>query len=166
MEKKRFIEKFIENKKVPNETFTLNTPDGEVLSIDLESTVKRIYEANQGFDVKKLLKKGQFRNATHEQCLKLFEGAAQRFLMDDFDIEVSKRVQDILGKAHRRKDSLFIEFNEEGSKEMYEVLFIDKDERKEPYVLRHMDTKELRLYDKKGIIEFLMKELGQILQVI
>lgn len=167
MDKKRYIEKFIENKKVPNEIFTLTDPDGKVLSIDLKETVKRIYETGQGLEVKKLLKKGNFRNATIEQCLKLFEGAAQRFLMDDYNVELSKMVQDILGKAHRRKNSLFIEFQEKDSKQMYEVIFVDKDERKEPYLLKNMDTKEIQhTFDKKKFIEFLLKKQDDILQVI
>lgn len=166
MEKKRYIEKFIENKKVPNGSFEMTAPNGEVLSIDLETTVQRIYESNQGLEVKKLLKKGNFRNATTEQCLKLFEGAAQRFILDDFDKELSTKIQEILAKAHRRKDSLFIEFKEDERNQMYEVIFIDKDEREEPYLLKNMDTSEIRPFNKRAFIEFFMREYGQIQQII
>lgn len=166
MQKKRYIEKFIENKKVPNTTFTLTAPNGETLSIDLNETVERIYESGQGLEVKKILKKGQFRNATIEQCLKLFEGAAQRFLLDKYDVEMSKMVQDILGKAHRRKDTLFVELQEGEGKQMYEIIFVDKDELEKPYLLKNMDTKEIRPFNKRSFIEFWMEKYPDILQVI
>jgi hypothetical protein len=166
MQKKRYIEKFIENKKIPNETFTLTAPNGETLSIDLNETVEHIYETGQGHEVKRILKKGQFRNATIEQCLKLFEGAAQRFLLDKYDVEVSKKVQDILGKAHRRKDTLFVELQEGEGKQMYEIIFVDKDEIEKPYLLKNMDTKEIRPFNKRSFIEFWMEKYPDILQVI
>ncbi|MEX3623706.1 hypothetical protein [Viridibacillus arvi] len=165
--KKRFIEKFIENKQIPNVVFSLNMPDGVEVTIELTTTVERIYDHGQGLEVKKILKKGQFRNATIEKCLKLFEGAAQRFLLDDIGGEHSALVQDILAKAHRRKDTLFVEFKEGEFKQMYEIIFIDKDECEQPYLLKHMGTKEIVIsFDKRGFIEFLLKEYEQIVQVI
>lgn len=165
-EKKRYIEKFIENKQVPNTTFALTKPDGTDVTIDLNTTVQRIYENNQGLEVKKILKKGAFRNASIEKCLKLFEGAAQRFLLDDVGGVHSTLVQDILGKAHRRKDSTFVEFNEGDDKQMYEIIFIDKDD-KQPYLMKNWDTKEIvRSFDKREFIEFLLKKYEFIEQVI
>lgn len=167
-EKKTYIEKFIENKKVPNAIFSLSKPNGEEVSIDLATTVQRIHAEGQGQQVRKILKKGRFRNATIEQCLKLFEGAAQRFLLDDMSEESSKMVQDILEKAHRRKDSTFLEFQEsEDHNQNYEVIFIDKDEVEEPYRLKNYDTKEIvQSFNKRDFIEFLLKKHDVIKQVI
>lgn len=166
--KKRFIEKFIENKQVPNALFELSKPDGEVVTIDLETTVQKIYEHGQGLEVKKILKKGQFRNASIEKCLKLFEGAAQRFLLDQIGGEQSKLVQDILGKAHRRKDTLFIALNLNGQKHMYEINFLDKDDDcLQPYLLKEVQSKEVvRSFDKREFIEYLLINFEAIEEVI
>jgi hypothetical protein len=168
-EKKRYIEKFIENKKVPNATFSLTKPDGQEVTIDLQTTVKRIYDEGQGHQVKRILKKGRFRNATIEQCLKLFEGAAQRFLLDDMSNESSALVQDVLEKAHRRKDTVFIIFqeSEEEKQTAYEVIFIDNDLEEKPYRLKNYDTKEIaKSFTKREFIEFLLQKTDVIKQVI
>lgn len=167
-EKKTYIEKFIENKKIPNATFSLTKPEGEVVSIDLTTTVQRIHAEGQGQQVRKILKKGRFRNATIEQCLKLFEGAAQRFLLDDMNEDYSTLVQDILEKAHRRKDSTFIELQEsKDQKQNYEIIYIDKDELEEPYRLKNYETKEIvKSFNKRDFIEFLLNKHEVITQVI
>lgn len=163
----RYIEKFVQNKKVPNAEFSLTNPNGDIVTIDLETTVIRIYENAQGNDVKRILKKGRFRNATIEQCLKLFEGAAQRFLLDDMDSEQSLLVQDILEKVHRRKDTVFIELNEKGQKNTYEFMFKDDDEMEQPYFMKCMESKEIvQSFSKREFIEYLLKQYEVIEQVI
>lgn len=163
----RYIEKFIKNKQVPNVEFSLTSPYGENVTIDLNTTVHRLYESGQGNDVKRILKKGHFRNATIEQCLKLFEGAAQRFLLDDMDTEQSKLVQDVLEKVHRRKDTVFVELNINDSKTMYELVFKDDDRFEEPYFMKEVETKNLvKKFNKRGFIEFLLNQYNSILQVI
>ncbi|WP_121616732.1 hypothetical protein [Virgibacillus halodenitrificans] len=167
-DKKTYIQKFIENKKVPNETFSIMKPNGEEVSINLEETVQRIYAEGQGQQVRKILKKGRFRNATIIQCLKLFEGAAQRFLLDDMNEEYSILVQEILEKAHRRKESTFIEVQEsEDYKQIYEILFTDKDEIEKPYRLKNYNTKEIvQNFNKRAFIEFLLNKHDVVKQVI
>lgn len=165
-EKKRYIEKFIENKKVPNEIFSITKPDGVEVQIDLTTTVQRIYDEGQGSQVKTILKKGAFRNATIEKCLKLFEGAAQRFLLDDMNNEISNKVQDILEKAHRRKNSLFLEMEEGEEKLAYEIIFINRDEREEPYLLKNMNDNEITPFSKKAFIEFLLGKNEKIKNII
>ena len=51
--RKRYIEIFVENKKVPNENFTLENPKGNELQIDVSQTIERIYEEGQGNKIKK-----------------------------------------------------------------------------------------------------------------
>lgn len=164
----RYIEKFVQNKQIPTDAqFSLKQPTGEVVTIDLQNTVLRIYETGQGNDVKRILKQGRFRNATVEQCLKLFEGAAQRFLLDDMDSKQSKLVQDVLGKTHRRKNTVFIEFNENTQKQTVEIIFKDDDQVDRPYLMRNLESKEnVQAFSKREFIEYLLKEYEFIKQVI
>lgn len=166
---KLFICQFIKNKQVPtNAEFSLTKPDGTEVTIDLDTTVKRIYENAQGNDVKKILKRGNFRNATIEQCLKLFEGAAQRFLLDDMNSDQSRLVQDILEKVHRRKDSLFVELKvSEETVKTFEFIFKNKDELEQPYSLKEWETKEIvRHFSKRELIEYLLEQHENVLKVI
>lgn len=164
----RYIEKFVQNKQVPTDAqFALTQPNGEVVTIDLHTTVLRIYENGQGNDVKRVLKKGRFRNATIEQCLKLFEGAAQRFLLDDMDSEQSKLVQDVLEKTHRRKDTVFIEFKENTQMQTVEIIFKDDDNVEQPYLMKYVESKEIvSVFSKREFIEHLLQQYEVIKQVI
>lgn len=161
--KKRYIEKFINNKSVPNVMFKLSTPK-ETLSIDLNATINRIYDESKGNDVKKVLKKGNYRNKTILQVLDIFQGFAIGFLLDDYDAEASKKIKDILHKANQRKDHLFLKV-EKGEVLHYEVAVSSKDED-QPFRLIDNNTRKAKAYGRREFIEHLLTIEEHITEVI
>ena len=163
--KKRYIEKFIENKEVPNILFKLNTPDGP-LSMDLNETVERIYKESKGNEVKKVLKKGNYRNKTILQVTDLFQGFAIGFLLDDYDKDKSKKIKDILHKANQRKDHLFLKMKMENEDvQHFEVVFSIHDEDR-PFRLINNDTKEKQSFKRREFIEHLLIKEKHIKEII
>lgn len=163
--RKRYIEIFVENKKVPNENFTLENPKGNELQIDVNQTIERIYEEGQGNKIKKTLKLGKFRNAPIEKVLQVFESVAFQFLLDDYDIEISQKIKYILEEAVRRKSHLFMEVKTvKGHADFYEILFNTKNEEC-PFTIRNNETLEKKNYNKKDFIEYLLFTYSDIIAI-
>ncbi|MGR9635528.1 hypothetical protein ACU82A_31695 [Bacillus cereus] len=55
--KQTFVEKFVANKGLPNEEFSLKIPDNTTLSIDLKTTLDRIQKRRIKYGSKKGPKK-------------------------------------------------------------------------------------------------------------
>lgn len=163
---KRYIEKFVENKKVPNESFVINLPDGNFLSMDLKQTIQRIYKEGKGNEVKKTLKAGMFRNAEMDKVLEVFESLAFQFLLDDYDTKASEKVKKILEESIRRKSNFYLHIlGNEGTDDYFEVLFNSKNE-KMPFTVVDNETKEKKEYGKRAFIEEALKLEPNIIELI
>lgn len=164
---KRYIDKFLINKKVPNETFFLSLPAGDRIAMTLSETVERIYAEGKGNEVKKTLKATFARNLEMDKVLAIFESLAFQFLLNDYGKEFSGKVKKILEESIRRRDNLFINVESEcGELECYEILFQSKNEQ-EPFILVNNAIRESRArYSKKAFIEKLLSVETSIKNII
>lgn len=162
--KQTFVEKFVANKGLPNEEFSLKIPDNTTLSIDLKTTLDRIQKEGLNTEVKKVLKKGAFRNASAEICLSVFEGAAQRFLIKDFNNELADKIIQLLEKVHTRKNTVYLAVANGNGKEEFEVKFKNNDQLLTPYSLINQETQNSLMFTKRELIEYLMtKDIREVL---
>ncbi|TBL18323.1 MULTISPECIES: hypothetical protein [Bacillus cereus group] len=152
-----FIEKFVVNKDLPNIEFSMCLPNNMQAKMDLKDTLQRIKQEGLSGEVKKILKKGQFRNASKDSCLGVFEGAAQRFMLQDFNKELADKVIDVIDKVHQRKETVYLQVVDAGVKIEFEVKFKNHDEEKFPYSLINQDTTNSIRYTKKDLLEYLIK---------
>lgn len=93
-----------------------------------------------------------------------FEGAAQRFLIKDFNNELADKIIQLLEKVHTRKNTVYLAVANGNGQEEFEVTFKNNDRLLTPYSLINQETQNSLMFTKRELIEYLMtKDIREVL---